>query len=141
MFTRRRRCDRCGCSRDCRTDVEAKHGSCQRFAAIDSSEFCGARGRLRLPVHTFDPQHFPFSPARPYTPEPVSVEELRSLHKALHISRVIVVQTTVYGTDNAGVLDAMNNSARVARGVAVIDRETPDSALDEWIAPEFAASG
>src|SRR5665213_876837 len=82
-------------------------------------------------VHTFDPQHFPYSPSRPYTPEPVSVNELQSLHKALHMSRVIVVQTTVYGTDNSGVLDAMKKLGPRARGVAVIDEKTPDSSLDE----------
>jgi len=82
-------------------------------------------------VHTFDPQHFPYSPSRPYTPEPVSVEELRSLHQALHMNRVIVVQTTVYGADNAGVLDAMKQLGSRARGVAVIDEKTPNSALDD----------
>jgi predicted TIM-barrel fold metal-dependent hydrolase len=82
-------------------------------------------------VHTFDPQRFPYSPSRPYTPEPVSVEELQSLHKALHISRVIVVQTTVYAADNRGVLDAMKQLGPRARGIAVIDDKTPDSALDE----------
>lgn len=82
-------------------------------------------------VHTFDPQHFPFSPSRPYTPEPVSVEELRSLHQALHMGRVTVVQTTVYGTDNSGVLDAMKQLGSRARGVAVINEKTPNSALDE----------
>lgn len=82
-------------------------------------------------VHTFDPQHFPYSPSRPYTPEPVSVDELRSLHKALHMDRVIVVQTTVYGTDNSGALDAMKKLGSHARGVAVIDERTPESALDE----------
>ena len=47
------------------------------------------------------------------------------------MSRVIVVQTTVYATDNAGVLDAMKKLGARARGVAVIDEKTPDSALDE----------
>jgi predicted TIM-barrel fold metal-dependent hydrolase len=93
--------------------------------------FAVPEGACDCHVHTFDPKHFPFSPARPYTPEPVSVEELRSLHSALHMSRVIVVQTTVYGTDNAGALDAMKKLGARARGVAVIDEKTPDSALDE----------
>ena len=93
--------------------------------------FAVPEGACDCHVHTFDPQHFPYSPSRPYTPEPVSVEELRSLHKALHMSRVIVVQTTVYGTDNSGVLDAMKKLGPRARGVAVIDEKTPDSALDE----------
>ena len=82
-------------------------------------------------VHTFDPQHFPYAPTRPYSPEPVSVEELQSLHRSLHIGRVIVVQPTVYGTDNSGVLDAMKKLGSRSRGVAVIDLKAPDSALDE----------
>jgi predicted TIM-barrel fold metal-dependent hydrolase len=93
--------------------------------------FALPEGATDCHVHTFDPQHFPYSPTRPYTPEPVSVEELRSLHKALHMSRVIVVQTTVYGTDNSGALDAMKQLGARARGVAVIDEKTPESALDE----------
>jgi predicted TIM-barrel fold metal-dependent hydrolase len=93
--------------------------------------FAVPEGACDCHVHTFDPQKFPYAPTRPYTPEPVSVAELQSLHKALHISRVIVVQTTVYATDNRGVLDAMKQLGPRARGVAVIDDKTPDSALDE----------
>ena len=93
--------------------------------------FTVPEGACDCHVHTFDPQHFPYSPSRPYTPEPVSVEELRSLHQALHMSRVVVVQTTVYGADNAGVLDAMKQLGSRARGVAVIDDKTPNSALDD----------
>ena len=93
--------------------------------------FAVPEGACDCHVHTFDPQHFPYSPSRPYTPEPVSVDELRSLHGALHMSRVIVVQTTVYGADNSGVLDAMKQLGPRARGVAVIDEKTPESALDQ----------
>lgn len=94
-------------------------------------DFAVPEGACDCHVHTFDPQHFPYAASRPYTPEPVSVEELQALHKALHISRVVVVQTTVYGTDNAGVLAAMKALGSRARGVAVIDLKMPDSALDE----------
>jgi len=93
--------------------------------------FAVPEGACDCHVHTFDPQHFPYSPSRPYTPEPVSVEELQSLHRALHIDRVIVVQTTVYAADNSGVLDAMKKLGSRARGVAVIDEKTPNSALDD----------
>ncbi len=93
--------------------------------------FAVPEGACDCHVHTFDPQHFPYSPSRPYTPEPVSVAELRSLHKAIHMSRVIVVQTTVYAADNSGALDAMKQLGSRARGVAVIDDKTSDSALDE----------
>jgi predicted TIM-barrel fold metal-dependent hydrolase len=82
-------------------------------------------------VHIFgDPQRFPFSPARTYTPESASIEELRALHRALHIDRVIIVNPSVYGTDNSCTLDAVKQLAPNARAIAVIDEKTPDSALD-----------
>ena len=83
-------------------------------------------------VHAFgDPQRFPFSPARTYTPELASVDELRALHRALHISRVVVVQPSVYAADNSCMLDALRQLGARARGVAVIDGETSEAALDE----------
>ncbi|MGE0405543.1 MAG: amidohydrolase [Candidatus Korobacteraceae bacterium] len=83
-------------------------------------------------VHVFaDTQKYPFAATRGYTPEPASVEELRALHKALHMDRVIVVQASVYGTDNSCTLDAIRQIGRGARGVAVIDETTPESVLDE----------
>jgi predicted TIM-barrel fold metal-dependent hydrolase len=83
-------------------------------------------------VHVFgDPARFPFAPARGYTPEVASIEELRSLHRALSIDRVVVVQPSVYATDNACTLDAVWRLGNRARGIAVIDDKTPDAALDE----------
>jgi predicted TIM-barrel fold metal-dependent hydrolase len=83
-------------------------------------------------VHIFgDPRRFPFSPARTYTPESASVGELRALHQALHLDRVVVVQPSVYGTDNACMLDALHQLGANARGIAVIDAQMPEAALDE----------
>lgn len=66
-----------------------------------------------------------------YTPEPASVDEIRALHRVLHTSRVVIVQPSVYGTDNACTLDAIRQLGPCARGVAVIDDKTPESILDE----------
>jgi predicted TIM-barrel fold metal-dependent hydrolase len=83
-------------------------------------------------THIFgDPRRFPFTPARTYTPEPASVEEMRAMHRALHMDRVVIVQPSVYGTDNACTLDAVAQLGPRARGVAVIDDNTADAALDE----------
>ena len=83
-------------------------------------------------THVFgDPTRFPFAPGRTYTPEPASVDEMRKLHRALHTSRVVIVQPSVYGTDNACTLDAIRQLAPNARGVAVIDDRTTDTALGE----------
>jgi len=83
-------------------------------------------------THVFgDPQRFPFAAARAYTPEPASVGEMRALHSALHTDRVVVVHPSVYGTDNSCTLDGMRQLGSIARGIAVIDEKTPESALDE----------
>jgi predicted TIM-barrel fold metal-dependent hydrolase len=52
------------------------------------------------------------------------------LHRALHVQRVVIVTPSVYGTDNAATLYGMAARGADARGVAVIDDNTPDSALD-----------
>jgi predicted TIM-barrel fold metal-dependent hydrolase len=83
-------------------------------------------------THIFgDSARFPFAPTRSYTPEPASVDEVRALHRALHITRVVIVQPSVYGTNNACTLDAIRQLGPAARGVAVIDDNTPESTLDE----------
>ena len=83
-------------------------------------------------THIFgDPARFPWAPSRIYTPEQASIPEMRSLHKALHTSRVVIVNPSVYGTENSCSLDAIKQLGPGARGVAVIDEKTSDGALDE----------
>jgi predicted TIM-barrel fold metal-dependent hydrolase len=83
-------------------------------------------------THVFgDPKRFPFTPNRTYTPEPASVEEMRKLHQALHTTRVVIVQPSVYGTDNGCTLDGIKQLAPNARGIAVIDDRTSDGMLDQ----------
>jgi len=82
-------------------------------------------------VHIFgDPQRFPFAPTRTYTPETATVDELCNLHRALHLDRVVVVQASVFRTDNSGTLDAVKQLGARARGIAVIDEKTPSAELD-----------
>jgi len=82
-------------------------------------------------THIFgDARQFPWTAARVYTPEPASIAEMRSLHRALHMERVVVVQPSVYGTDNACTLDAVRQLGQRARAVAVINERAPSSALD-----------
>ena len=85
-------------------------------------------------THIFgDPRRFPMTPSRVYTPEQASVEEMRALHRALHMDRVVIVQPSIYGTDNACTLDAVRQLGSRARAVAVIDVQAP-SASDTWLA-------
>ena len=83
-------------------------------------------------VHVFgDPNRFSFSQSRTYTPEPASVMQLLAMHRALHISRVVIVQPSVYGTDNSCTLDAMKQYGSGARGIAVLPSDVPSTNLDD----------
>ena len=81
-------------------------------------------------VHVFDPGQFPFTGSRTYTPEAATAAQLLAMHRALHISRVVIVQPSVYGTDNSCTLDAMKKYGPQARGIAVLPSEVPSTTLD-----------
>jgi predicted TIM-barrel fold metal-dependent hydrolase len=82
-------------------------------------------------VHVFgDPVRYPFAGDRTYTPDTATSEELEKLLAALRLERVIVVQASVYGTDNTCTLDSIRHFGARARGVAVIDANTSDATLD-----------
>jgi predicted TIM-barrel fold metal-dependent hydrolase len=93
--------------------------------------FDGPAGACDCHTHIHgDPAQFPFFAGRTYTPEMALPEEMAALHKALHMQRVVIVTPSVYGTDNAATLYGMRARGADARGVAVIDDQTPESALD-----------
>jgi predicted TIM-barrel fold metal-dependent hydrolase len=82
-------------------------------------------------VHIFDPEHFPYSPKRSYTPGPASVDDLLAFESRIGMSRYVLVQASPYGSDNACLLAALKRLSGKARGIAVIDPDrTPDSELD-----------
>jgi predicted TIM-barrel fold metal-dependent hydrolase len=84
-------------------------------------------------VHVFGPfDRFPLWAGRRYTPGPASVENLLALQRALRLSRVVVVQASPQGTDNACLVDALQrlpDGGSQARGVAVVDEKTTDAEL------------
>jgi predicted TIM-barrel fold metal-dependent hydrolase len=82
-------------------------------------------------VHVFDPGRFPFAGSRTYTPEAATAAQLLAMHRALHISRVVIVQPSVYGTDNSCTLDAMKQYGPEARGIAVLPGEVLSTTLDD----------
>src|SRR3954464_7237700 len=82
------------------------------------------RPRLKLPkgavdthVHVFEPR-YPLLPARGYNPPPSTLADLKHLHATLGIERVVFTQPSVYGIDNAAILDAMGLLNREAPGRA-----------------------
>jgi predicted TIM-barrel fold metal-dependent hydrolase len=82
-------------------------------------------------THIFgDPAKFPFFAGRTYTPETALPKEMSRVHAALHMQRVVIVTPSVYGADNSCTLYGMKARGANARGVAVIDDQTPASELD-----------
>jgi predicted TIM-barrel fold metal-dependent hydrolase len=104
-------------------------GAAQPSTAVS---FAVPPGACDCHTHVFgDSKRFPFAPNRTYTPESASVDEMRKLHRALRTTRVVIVQPSVYGTDNACTVDAIKQLAPNARGIAVIDDQTSDGMLDQ----------
>jgi predicted TIM-barrel fold metal-dependent hydrolase len=89
------------------------------------------RGACDCHVHIQDPAKFPYVANRVYTPPPASVEELEELQRALKLERVVVVQPSIYGTDNACTLDAVRRLGARARAVVVIGEQTSRAELQE----------
>jgi predicted TIM-barrel fold metal-dependent hydrolase len=92
--------------------------------------FAVPAGACDCHTHIFDPEKFPYAPERPYTPETASVADVRALHKALHIDRVVISQPTVYGADHACTLAAVKQLGHRARGVAAFAPNTSSADLD-----------
>jgi predicted TIM-barrel fold metal-dependent hydrolase len=84
-------------------------------------------------THVFGPPgRFPFSPDRNYTPGVATPDELLAMQQSLALDRVVLVQPSPYGTDNACLLDGLRQLGPVrARGVAVVNGATADSTLRE----------
>ena len=77
-----------------------------------------------------DPQKFPLSPQHVNTPEGTLPQEMAALHGALGIERVVIVTPSVYGADNSATLYGMKARGASARGIAVVNDNTPDSDFD-----------
>jgi len=89
------------------------------------------RGACDCHVHVFgDPQRFPMSSERGYTPPPAPVEEARALMRTLRMDRVVIVSPSVYGTNNDCALDAIQQLGARARGVANVALDAPDAELE-----------
>jgi predicted TIM-barrel fold metal-dependent hydrolase len=84
-------------------------------------------------VHVFEPERFTYADDRAYTPGVASVVNLQAMQRSLGMSRVVLVQPSVYGNDNCCLLDAIALIGQdKARGIAVLDLEqVSDQTLQE----------
>jgi predicted TIM-barrel fold metal-dependent hydrolase len=84
-------------------------------------------------LHIFGPTaRYPYTANRAYTPPEASLSSYDALAESLGLERMIIVQPSVYGKDNACTLDmtAAAGKAR-ARAVVVVDDGFSDSQLKD----------
>ena len=84
-------------------------------------------------VHVFGPPaRYPFAAGRAYTPPEASFQSYQATMRGLGLTRAVLVQPSVYGTDNRAMLEAMRQGGDTVRGVAVIGTQGDDdlAALD-----------
>ncbi|MPZ56177.1 MAG: amidohydrolase family protein [Rhizobiales bacterium] len=90
------------------------------------------KGSVDTHVHVFE-QRYPLSPSRGYNPPDSTLTDLEHLHATLGVDRVVFTQPSVYGTDNAAILDGMEalNGAppNRARCVVAITMDITDNEL------------
>jgi len=80
-------------------------------------------------AHIFGPAgRFPYATERIYTPPDSTVTDYRHLLKMLGAERAVLVQPSVYGSDNSAMLAALADFGAGVRAVAVAD---PDIAVPQ----------
>ncbi len=81
-------------------------------------------------AHVFGPQsRYAYSPARGYTPPDAPYEAYRHLHAVLGVTRGVLTQPSVYGTDNTAMLDAVARDPVNLRAVAAVGADVSDAEL------------
>ena len=88
------------------------------------------KGSVDAHCHVFGPgDEFPYAPERKYTPCDASKAQLFALRDHLGFERNVIVQATCHGSDNRALIDALQHSNGMARGVASVSRDVTDTQL------------
>lgn len=88
------------------------------------------RGATDCHAHIFGPaSKYPFQDNRSYTPPDLPLSQLRAMHRALGVERLVLVHASVHGTDNSIILDALATDPVNLRAVAAMTEDTTDREL------------
>ena len=99
--------------------------------AATSRPFTPPPGSCDCHTHVFGPyERFPLADDRSYTPPANPPEHFIEHLDGLGFERGVVVTASVYGTDNASLMNALHRYPDRLRGVAVVDETVSESALD-----------
>jgi len=91
------------------------------------------RGACDCHAHVFGPlARFAFIPDRSYTPAERLSSDYRAMLDRFGIDRGVIVQPSVYGTDNGATLNAIAELGGSFRGIAVLPPDVGDKQLAEF---------
>lgn len=113
-------------------------------AELESAPLCAGadpaprKPRLALPplacdahAHVFGPwSEYPYAKTRIYTPPDAPPATYQALLATLGVQRAVLIQPSVYGTDNRAMLDAMAAMGARCRGVAVVEYDVSDGEIE-----------
>ena len=100
-------------------------------------DFTPRKPKLALPklacdthAHILGPiAHHAYASARVYTPPDCLLTDYQKMLATLGVERAVLVQPSVYGTDNTVMLEAMRAAGSAFRGVAVVEDGIADAEL------------
>jgi predicted TIM-barrel fold metal-dependent hydrolase len=75
------------------------------------------------------PQRYPMDARRNYTPHVSTLDDYRRVMRAVGIERGVIVQPSVYGTDNRATLDALEAAGDAFRAIVVPPADVGDAEL------------
>ena len=116
--------------------IQSEKTEIPRCAAADPNPrkpgFTPPAGSCDCHAHIFGPESiYPYAANRSYTPPDASLGSYRSLLNTLGVDRSVIVQPSVYGTDNRVTLDAVEKGGDNFRGVVVVDADIPSRTLEK----------
>lgn len=104
---------------------------CQGPEPARRPRLAAPEGACDCHAHILGPfEVFPLQAERAYTPPPALYEDYRAMLDTVGIARAVIVQPSVYGTDNRCTLAAIARDPNRMRGVAVFGDDVTDAELD-----------
>ena len=101
------------------------------IAETRAPKFALPPGSCDTHAHVFGPQsRYAYDPKRRYTPPDALPSSYIKLLKTLGFSRGVLVQASVYMTDNSAMLDALAETDFALRGVVATDASVTDTELE-----------
>ncbi len=100
-------------------------------------DFNPRQSKVRMPAracdthaHIMGPRaKYAYSPARIYTPPDCLLSDYLHMLDTIGVERAVLVQPSVYGTDNTVMLEALKAAGGRLRGVAVVEDDIADGEL------------